>query len=114
MNPHLDLVDHDQDAALVQNARQLLEIAFRWDDVSTCSLNRLDVKRREFRLLRFAVPHGVILSIEELLELLDTVEAAVLDLLVVRTAKAIGERDELGAVGEVAEAAAVAIAGCDG
>ena len=50
MDSHLDFVDYDQNAALVEDARQFLEIAPGRDHVSARALDRLDVERGEFRL----------------------------------------------------------------
>src|SRR5258706_3880692 len=111
MNPHLDLIDYDQDAALMTYAGQFLEVSLGRDYVSAGTLNRFYVKRREFRLVGFAVPYRVVLGIEQLFELFDTIESTVFALQVIRAAEAVREWDELCSVREMAVAATVAIAG---
>src|SRR5947209_572168 len=107
---HLNLVVNHQNLVLVQDFLERREVAFGRDDVAARPLNRLDVEGRELRFIRLRVPEGVVLGLEVALELLDAVHLARLLLLAVGAAEAVGEGDEVRAVGEVAEASAVAVA----
>src|SRR5262249_21528520 len=110
---HLDLVVDQQDLARLEHPRELLEVALRRDHVAAGALDRLDVESGGLPLLRLAVPHALVLRAEQLCELVHAVQAAVLALLAVRAAEAVGERHELRALAEVSVAAAVAVAARD-
>src|SRR5581483_3207350 len=79
------------------------------NDVAARALNGLDVEGGELALARLRVPERVVFGVEVALELPQTIQLAVLDLLVVRTTEAVRKRHEMGAVGEVAEPPAVAV-----
>src|SRR5204862_1132984 len=111
---HLDLIIDQQNLARFQHRRELLEIA-RWRNyVAAGALNRLDKEGGELRLLRLAVPDRVIFAVEQASELIDAVEAAIVALLSIRAAEAIGKRHEVRPVTEVPVAPAIAIGRGDG
>ena len=67
---HLDFVDDEQDAVLVEHFLQLDEEVLRRDDVAAGALDRLDVEGGVFRLAGLGVPHAVVFALEQALELL--------------------------------------------
>src|SRR5262249_40140913 len=107
---HLDLVVDDQDLARLEDRLEPLEVAGRRDHVATRPLNHFHEERRVLRLTDLGVPDAVVLAVEEPLELVDAVQAAVFALLAVRATEAVREGHELRAVSEVTVAAAVAVA----
>src|SRR5258708_21043134 len=111
---HLDLVVHQQDLARFEDLLQALEISLRRHDIPARSLNRLDVERGVFGAIGLGIVDAVIFAVEEALELADAVEVAAVALLAVRTAEAIGKRNELRPVAEMAVAPPVAVARRDG
>ena len=66
---HLDLVDDQQDAVLVEHLLQAREEVRRRDHVAAGALDRLDVERGVFALPRLRVPHAVVFGLEQALEL---------------------------------------------
>src|SRR6267142_659597 len=106
---HLDLVVHHQNVAFIEDFLQAAKILGRWNDIATGALNGLDVKGRELRLSCLGVPEGVIFCFEVLFKLLETIQPAVLSLLVVRTTKTIWKGDKVCPIGEVTVAAAITI-----
>ena len=75
---HLDLVDDEQDAVLVEHPLQLDEEVRRRNHVAAGALDRLDVERRVFALAGLRVPHAVVFGLEQALELRDAVLAVFL------------------------------------
>ena len=111
---HLDLVDDQQDAVLVEHALQLDEEVLGRNDVAAGALDRLDVEGRVLGLARLGVPDAVVLALEQALELLHAVVAVLLLGHALGAAEVIRERNELRAVAEVAVAAAIAVGRGDG
>ena len=70
---HLDLVDDQQDAVLVEHLLQFDEEVLRRDDVAAGALDRLDVEGGELRLAGLGVPHAVVFALEQARELLHAV-----------------------------------------
>src|SRR5215475_12493589 len=103
---HLDLVDDEQDAVLVEHALQAREEVRRRNHVAAGALDRLDVERGVLALLRFRIPDAVVFGLEKALELRDAIFAVFLLRHALRAAEVIREFDELRAI-EVAVAAAV-------
>ena len=106
---HLDFVDDQQDAVLVEHALQLDEIVRRRNDVAARALDRLDVEGGILGLAGLRVPHAVVLALEQPLELLHAVVAVLLLAHALGAAEVIRKRHEMRAVAEVAVAAAIAV-----
>src|SRR5262249_54917301 len=80
---HLNFVVHHQDVAIVQNLPETLEITGRRDHIAAGPLNRFDVERRKLGLAGLRIPEGVVLRVKAALELLQAIQVAVVDSLVV-------------------------------
>jgi len=98
----------------IEHALELLEVAGRRDHITAGALDRLHVERRELALPGLGIMDAVVFALEQARELIHAVQATVLALLAIGAAEAVGIWHELGAVAEVAIAAAVAIGGGDG
>src|SRR5581483_8709078 len=70
---HLDLVIHHQDASLLADRGEPLEIVLRWNRVSAGALHCLDEERAELRASGLRVPRTGVLVLEQALELPDAV-----------------------------------------
>src|SRR6185437_1606020 len=66
---HLDFVDHEQDAVLVQHLLQVPEEIPWRHHVATGALDRLDVERRVLALVGLGIPHAVVFGLEQAGEL---------------------------------------------
>src|ERR1700730_15504015 len=108
---HLDLVIDEQDVTLVQHFLKGREVFRRRDDITSGRLNCLDVESRELRFASLSIPKGVVFRVEILGELIDAVETTVFALLTVRTAEAIREGNEVGAIGKMTKAPTTAVTG---
>src|SRR5208282_4986106 len=113
VHAHLDLVDDEQNAVLVEHFFQPGEEIHRRNDIAARSLQRLDIEGGVFRFARFRIPHAMIFGFEEARELLDAVAPVFLLAHPFRPAKMIGERDELRTVAEMSVAAAITVARCN-
>ena len=99
---------------VVQYSLELWEIPRRRNYVTASSLNRLDIECGKLSLPCLRIPERVVLGLEVSLKLFDAIQPAVFSLLSVRAAEAIWEWDEVGAVREMSETAAITIARRDG
>src|SRR5690606_1704153 len=106
---HLDFIDDQQNAVLIENLFELLEEILRRDDVAAGSLNRLDVESRELGLAGLRVPNAVVLAFEQPGELRHAIAAVLLLAHALRATEVVRERQEVGALAEMAVAAAIAI-----
>ena len=107
---HLDFVVHHQDFVVVQYSLELWEIPRRRNYVTASSLNRLDIECGKLSLPCLRIPERVVLGLEVSLKLFDAIQPAVFSLLSVGAAEAIREWDDVGAVREMSETAAITIA----
>src|SRR5581483_1423243 len=107
---HLDFIVNQKDLALVECLLEASKVFPGRNDISTRPLNRFDIKSREFRLLSFGIPVGVILRLEAFFELLLAIEAAGLTLQSIDAAEAVRVENEVRAIGEVSVSATVTIA----
>ncbi len=110
---HLDFVDHHQHAMVVEHLLQAFEEIGRWHHIAARALDRLDVEGRILALLGLGVPDGVVLVLELARKLLHDGIRILFRSHALGAAERIREGDELRAVTEMAEAAAVAVAGGD-
>ena len=107
---HLDLVDHQQDAVLVEHLLQPLEEVHRRDDVAAGALDRLDVEGGVFGLPGLGVPDAVIFGLEQAGELVRRTARRTLPCSCPwGRGSSRGIRHELRAVAEMAVAAAIAV-----
>src|SRR5262249_38971990 len=114
VDAHLDLVHNEQNPVPVEHFFQLHKEIQRRDDVTARPFYGLDIECRIFCFARLWVPYAMIFSLEEALELPDAMEAVFFLAHALRPPEMIGEGDELGAVAEMAVAAPVTVARCDG
>src|SRR5690606_29810540 len=105
-----DLVVDEQDLVFIEDSFERAEITGRRDDISAGPLDRFDVKGGELTFARLRIPERVILGLKQTGELFDAVKAAIVAPFAVRAAETIWEGNEMGAVGEVPIASAIAIA----
>src|SRR5207249_7657793 len=100
----------DQNLVPVAGGLEPREVFTGRDDVAARPLHGLDIERAVFASAGLRVPHGVVLALEELLELAFAIDVALRALQAVDAAEAVRIEDELRAVAEVAVAPPVAIA----
>ncbi|MNF89183.1 hypothetical protein D3C84_716970 [compost metagenome] len=110
---HLDFVDHQQNAVLVQHMLEFAVEVHRWDDIAAGSLDRFDVKCSVFALADFRVPDAVVFSLEQPGKLIHAVTAVLFLGHAFGAAKVVRKRDEVGAFAEMAVAASIAVTGRD-
>ncbi len=106
---HLDLVVDEQDAVLFAERGKPPEVAFRRNHVAAGALHRLDEERAELRAPGLRIPRPGVFVLEQALEFGDARVLGLLGVAAVRRAERIGERNELRAVGKLAEGLAVAV-----
>src|SRR5476649_110709 len=110
---HLDFIDHQQDAVIVEHFLQALVKITRWDDIAAGALNRFDIERGEFRLLDFRFPNAMIFIFKQAGKIGNQLFSVFFRRQTLWPAERIRERNKLGTVAEVAETATIAIAGRD-
>src|SRR5688572_3715959 len=106
---HLDFIDDEQNTVLIKHLLQLDEEVLRRDHITAGALDRLDIEGRIFALAGLGIPDAVIFALKKPRELLDAMLAIFLLAHALGPPEVIGERDELGALAEMAVAAAVAV-----
>jgi hypothetical protein len=110
---HLNFIIHEEDLPLFKDLLEPDKVFLGRDHVAPCPLNRFHVKGAKFTLTGLRVPNRVVLGVKELLELLETVQTAILSLQPVEAAEAVGVGDKVGPVCEMTIAVSVTIAGGD-
>src|SRR5258706_10354465 len=106
---HLDLVVDHEDAVLLADRGHALEVVLRRDDVAAGALHRFDEQRAELGSAGLRVPGAGVFVLEAPLEFGDALIFGALRVALVRGAERIRIRDELRAVGELAERFAIPI-----
>src|SRR5438067_2508822 len=81
---HLDLVVDEQDAVLLADCSEALEVVLRRNDVSARALDRLGEQRAEFGAPGLRVPCAGVLVLEQPLELRDAMVLELLRLAAIR------------------------------
>src|SRR5207237_4649367 len=96
------------DLSRVQNRLQAREVLRRRDDVSPCGLHRLYIEGDKLRLVGLGIPEGVVLGLEETLDLVDAIVVTCVQRLPVGATVTVGKGHEVRSIGEVSEATAIA------
>ena len=96
---------------LIEHLFELDEKVFRWDNVSPCALNRLNVKRRVLASVGFRVPDAVVFALKQAGKFLYTLVAVLFLAHPLGAAEVIGIFDELRAIAKMPVAPSVTITG---
>src|SRR5262249_30289632 len=110
---HLDLVVDDENAVVFADLHEPGEIALRRNHVSAGPLDHFHEEGAELRAAAARVPRAGIFVLELPLDLRDAIEVAGLAVFSVRAAEAVRERNELRAVGKLAEGLPIPVGGSD-